>query len=169
MVLLLDFIRFSLCSEGRSEEIVRGQEPSLHTAMKLENQVTSLELSKKLKELGVKQGHHLWYWWQDGSADEKTGKFRWVLKQGGLFDDKCYAALTVAELGEISPCHVYTKKSPKDCCDYGNIEKGFAAENENAKDGERKYEHADTEANARAKALIYLLETKILTKNGERD
>jgi hypothetical protein len=64
--------------------------------MKLENQVTNLELSKRLKELGVKQ-ESLFYW--------KEYDGRWWLDYCGKpwdeFKDRWASAFTVAELGEI--------------------------------------------------------------------
>ena len=81
--------------------------------MKLEQQVTSLELSKKLKELGVKQ-EGLFLWTLDESYD-KEGTL--LMKDGhghySLLDEFCSysfnkynyncSAFTVAELGELLP------------------------------------------------------------------
>ena len=66
--------------------------------MKLENQVCSLELSKKLKSLGVKQGS-LWWWIHYYSL----GKMVWSLFQEDKDDgaNKKISAFTVAELLEI--------------------------------------------------------------------
>ena len=64
--------------------------------MNIEEQVTSLELSKKLKELGVKQ-ESLWYWWKAGHIfveEERYAGRQW---------EKLASALTVTELGELLP------------------------------------------------------------------
>lgn len=77
--------------------------------MKIEEQVCSLELAKKLKSLNVKQ-ESLYYWWQhcnkvhQGYEKEKP-EYKWVLQPyfKGLAIDNAYSAFTVAELGEMLP------------------------------------------------------------------
>lgn len=62
--------------------------------MKLEHQVVSLELAKKLKELGVKQ--ESLYWW--------VNRFPWSIQrheEGRWSRARTHSAFTVAELGEI--------------------------------------------------------------------
>ncbi len=66
--------------------------------MKLEDQLVSLELSMKLKKLGVKQ-ESLWYWYEDETLVIPC-------RQGGIIMDKdardnSYSAFTVVELGKI--------------------------------------------------------------------
>lgn len=125
--------------------------------MKIENQLTSLVPSKQLKDLGIKQDS-LWVW-----VDTPRG-YKIILNRGDsdIFREskEQISAFTVAEFGEILPCHIRTKKSMKGCCDNGNIAKGFSCFDEHAK--EKKYFHADTEADARGKMLIYLIENKLL-------
>ena len=112
--------------------------------MELSQQVVSLELAKRLKELGVKQ-ESLFYYSQNGLV-------------GGTYDviissSIICSAFTVAELGELLPYNCYTRKSKtnKGCFEAHIIEKGgdevFIDENE---------------ANARAKMLIYLIENKLV-------
>jgi hypothetical protein len=89
--------------------------------MTLENQVCSLELAKRLKELGVKQESLFWHVW-DGERDyflyhnEQVqvyeGKTNHILMRdgtikttGGQALDKC-SAFTVAELLEGMPRHI---------------------------------------------------------------
>jgi hypothetical protein len=80
--------------------------------LKLEDQVCSLDLAKRLKELGVKQ-ESLVYWW-DGyqgygyDAEKKWGprpiertEVSFQAPDRSLFWDKNSSAFTVAELGEI--------------------------------------------------------------------
>ena len=84
--------------------------------MKLENQVCSLELARKLKALGVKQ-KSFWCWKQmvdecatsgtpTTDATENYTQY-WTIQFNNEFqrthDTECYAAFTVAELGEILP------------------------------------------------------------------
>lgn len=145
--------------------------------MKLEDQVCSLELAKKLKELGVGQ-ESLFYWGRD-SID--IGEYRHILVMrfnGTLwhFDDEVakiqgkhgnniwfgeiescndYSAYTVAELGELLPMDVlFNSWRMKN----GDIRIG----NPTCK-GMRFT--ANTEVNARAKMLIYLLENKLIGIN----
>ena len=61
--------------------------------MKLQDQVTSLELSRKLKKLGVKQ-ESIWYWYCLGEDYAIRYRTPSVIKKG-------YSAFTVAELGEM--------------------------------------------------------------------
>lgn len=147
--------------------------------MKIENQVTSLELSKKLKSLGVKQ-ESLFYWAQSEFENEKPeltlyrsqkefderdgmGKLVGVWSHGdieiGSFIET-YSAFTVAELGEMLPESIVIADETfyflqnKEFVTYHNL---------NDDDADIWSEIDDTEANARAKMLIYLLENKIIT------
>ena len=148
--------------------------------MKLEQQVVSLDLAKRLKELGAKQ-ESLFWWLDNGSLNELCYKtpIAFVLKNGSeiathIVDremPKLYSAFTVAELGEMLPVEIYFEISPKDSfrgraewCIYkfGNC---WSLVLEECSDREGKlYEdiRADTEADVRAKMLIYLLENKLI-------
>lgn len=69
--------------------------------MSLENQVCSLELSKRLKELGVKQESVFCY-----TSDETENKLLYLPNRnetGSMKPLITYAAFTVAELGELLP------------------------------------------------------------------
>ena len=117
--------------------------------MKLEDQVCNLELSMRLKELGVKQ-ESLWYWQKYHWPSSKS-KGKWAVGDDlpglSLISDSC-SAFTVAELGEI----LY------DC----EWKLPYPAENNQRLwwhiTGSSSHKYALTEANARAKCLIYLLE-----------
>lgn len=66
--------------------------------MKLENQVVSLELSKRLRELGVKQ-ESIFYWCD---VSESYHEVRWeVILNPKIAVKDHVSAFTVAELGEI--------------------------------------------------------------------
>lgn len=154
--------------------------------MKLEQQAVSLELAQKLKELGVDQ-NSVFYWslkedvqTNGTNSDETSYKIRsknWNLIRKeeftiqtieGWYKQELCSAFTVAELGEMLP---------------KSIEKSYPGE-------EKKYtyylsiwyseqdikwyvgyedltgipcrEESDTEADARAKTLIYLIENGLL-------
>ncbi len=103
--------------------------------MKLENQVCSLELAKKLKGLGIKQ-ESLFQWSWDNED------YRLVYNKPHL---DLFAAFTVAELGEM--LSKYDEPLPH-----------IGDEDWYWYKGEEEI-GAKTEANARAEMLIYLLET----------
>jgi len=121
--------------------------------MKLENQVVSLDLAKRLKELGVKQ--ESLFWW-NRLSDEPNGTEDWDLRnfQSDLASE-VYSAFTVAELGEILPIRARSERWEKWYCTYNPHDSANA-------DGAR-IESAITEADARAKMLTYLLENKLTT------
>jgi len=123
--------------------------------MKKEKQVVSLELAKRLKKLGVKQNSQ-WYWeirifqlapdWMKNTPDAQLMECDYEKKEDWKhYKFEYYSTFTVAELGEILPYYVHSYKedarSGRWCCDEGD-----------------KQCFSDTEANARAKMLIYLVE-----------
>ncbi len=128
--------------------------------MKLENQVCSLELAKKLKELGVKQKSLIWWIYivsssYEGDDDFATRKEGWKLSQAPWKDEKnSYSAFTVAELGEMLPqgcasfrcshSNEYKCVPPRILQEYSTM-------------------IGNTEADARAKMLIYLIENNLPT------
>jgi hypothetical protein len=135
--------------------------------MKLEEQVTSLELSKKLKDLGVKQ-ESAFYWERSMFTDgwELKSKERASLK--GSYE--IYSAFTVAELGEMLPRVIQDKwflrtKPVKN----GNTAWSVQYVGKRGKEMTFRYSRmadpiqGNTEANARAKMLIYLLENDLLS------
>lgn len=141
--------------------------------MKLEQQVVSLELAQKIKELGVKQKESLFQWVDCKLNEDENGKTRnhWAifttddygkdpqspmteLPEWYDFEDfdygKCIPAFTVAELGELLPKNVSFPIPQREA-------KGWIWRNE---DGNH---FIDTEANARASLLIHLLENNFIT------
>jgi len=117
----------------------------------LELQVTSLEPSKRLKELGVKQDS-VYYW----SKCLLTSSTMYGMGEMGLMygygnppsdDVENYSAFTVAELGEALPRGTHTFKF---------------AENDYRVWGETITFSETKEADARAKMRIYLIENKLM-------
>lgn len=128
--------------------------------MKLEKQVCSLKLAKKLKELGVGQGSYF-VWYSAGVSGTLRARFermpKRVIKNG---EYQSYAAFTAAELGEMLPkrfnCGENSfwewrqKRVGNDFEVYFDSYLGVPEE------PSRKFFRAKTEGNARAEALIYL-------------
>lgn len=119
--------------------------------MKLEQQVTSSELSKRLKELGVKQESYFSWRFMDVFSTSELSK-------NELNSPTTYAAFTVAELGESLSVEVASYKTHNEGLNVACI-KYVVCEHS-------KYtniEWAAAEADARAQMLIYLLENKLIT------
>lgn len=137
--------------------------------MKSENQVCSLELSKRLKELGIKQESLFYY--IEHFDDHKivpviTDYDREIFNilTHDIFPPRLYSAFTTAELGEI----IFQKN-------YDNLENaGYLHINIEMIDRHEGFFYRLTnnltdhiidefnEVDARAKLLIYLIEYKIL-------
>jgi hypothetical protein len=137
--------------------------------MRLERQVCSLELAKRLKELGVKQESLFFYWRNVDGSGSPTNPYE---KQEGYllvgnpynihpFDEK-YSAFTVAELGEMLPEYKEGYKCVRTYWDKNKVGAEIGLRDTEA-EFHSKTHFADTEADARAKMLIYLLENKFIT------
>jgi len=119
--------------------------------MKLQDQVVEFELSHKIGSLEIPQDS-FWVWVQ--SKDIFGDSSEWILRPN-CHDGEGISAFTVAELGEMLPDgfdtnHYSARKAGKwHCLGTVNHEtKGFLG---------------DTEANARAKMLIYLKENNLIS------
>lgn len=152
--------------------------------MKLEQQVCSLELAKRIKELGVKQ-ESLW-WWFDVPNMKKNNKrifatdFEPYISSARssthstnketqrTINQHTYSAFTVAEMGELLPNWHYLGKDG-----FGHYYCGLndeAVENDHIKIPKDFYyedigelqQEDKLPANALAKMLIYLLENKLI-------
>lgn len=110
----------------------------------IEDHVTSLELSKKLKELGVKQeSEYHWKVFYNGQPPELS---RLTPDRSNKFVN--YSAFLASELEEMLPDYYATHHGEDGYRCFG---------------GEKIHsEVADTEANARAKMLIYLIENGLM-------
>lgn len=136
--------------------------------MKLENQVVSLDLAKRLKELEVKQ-ESLFYWAE--CCDNRLITADWHDQEMGEWGD-CHtyaskphvSAFTAAELGEMLPFSVVDDAHECTVEVYKDFKGNWEAWLEVAKSGWMSGEKivADTEADARAKMLIYLLENRLI-------
>lgn len=145
--------------------------------MKIKDQVCSLELAKRLKELGVKQESHFW-WHKDEPEDDYE-----LSDYGGSSGWRHYSAFTVAELGALLPSHLNIE-NPKTDPIIGGIWKEEAILVCGQLKAPLKAHYCDyhiyrprpyypqyekycgfnsaTEADARAKMLIYLIENNLI-------
>lgn len=144
--------------------------------MELEDQVVSLELSKKLKELGVKQ-ESLWSWWITTDRDDTPTLNRSSSKncpicghpRAPYFAE--VAAFTVAELGEMLPQEILVPnkhyKARRHLLRFGRYSVGPGLLPWYIRYVFSKVTHfeqrGETEANVRAKMLIYLIENKLIS------
>jgi hypothetical protein len=147
--------------------------------MNLENQVCSLDLANRLKELGVKQ--ESLFWWIAPEDNEKwppmlvfkTGLGAYYENGAGLNDYTFdvaplrVSAFTVAELGEMLPKIIQeidwwsVKTVSKD--EYKRWLCALFDTDAGGHDWKDPSFYANTEADARAKMLIYLLENNLMT------
>ena len=139
--------------------------------MKLENQLVNLKLSKKIEKLGVKQDS-LWYWCECNNEDfGKIGEWS-IIKEVDKRNWKYCSAFTVAELGEMLPekielqTHTMGNKGDKIIFELcfginGDYNKYWVAYGENGILTNHHYIEAKTEADTRAKMLIYLIENDL--------
>ncbi len=128
--------------------------------MELSKQVVSLELAKKLKELGVKQESY--FSWVGDDIWDKTQQSDYQ-STSTLPSDQWISLFTVAELGEI----LTEIKDDSAIYEFHNNRKGLHNyhiwHEEHDKRNDFKYVlDAHTEADARAKLLIYLIENKLI-------
>ena len=146
--------------------------------MNLEQQVCSLDLAKRLNELGVKYESLLWWngaleWVEKEVSNHGGGisrvmvedeKLTWNISRVPSDHPSCkasYAAFTVAELGEM----LKSKYVRSSWVWLPDLEEGLPKENKwhCIVGGQVEGFTADREADARAKMLIYLIENKLIT------
>ncbi len=123
--------------------------------MKLYDQVVSLELAKKLKELGVKQ--ESLYWWTTDNLNFTDDKCTWILEPTVDSYARRISAFTVAELLDISPAS--TSMLKRTDLPTKKIPRYYVETFEHYRD----QDYDSNPANALAKMLIYLLENKLVT------
>jgi hypothetical protein len=114
--------------------------------MKLEDQVVSLKLANKLKELGVKQESHFMWKYDESYYLVATNS------RCGTGKGIAASAFTVAELGEMLPFGIAYALVTMKGETHWNIEV----------QGIKTRTVADTETDARAKMLICLIENGLI-------
>jgi len=132
--------------------------------MKIEDQVCSLELAKRLKELGVKQESFCW-WVEPEYTNDKEPFVQAEFPAGHTARTHIASAFTVAELGEMLPItihgdfdHLICDKAIQHWFVYYSCDR----EGSPRPKGGLYLQTESTEANARAKLIVYLLENKFL-------
>ena len=120
----------------------------------MKNKVTGLELSKKLKELGVKQDSEFYH------AGDKRIVANEVKR---LFPVHCSAFLS-CELGEMLPAIVkgYRLSAIKDDDNTWYVEYSDSINTMSNETLDEAFFQADTEAEARGKMVEYLLENNLI-------
>lgn len=129
--------------------------------MKLENQVCSLELSKRLKELGVKQESYFhWYisYRSNYAFILESKEVNCIVDSNDTYS--VYKAFTIAELGEMLP--PYIEKDGKTYWCHFNIKHIQYMTRDSNCDDLGPVMRADNEADVRAMMLIYLLENGLI-------
>lgn len=127
--------------------------------MRIEDQVCSLELAKRLKELGVEQNSYFSYeWYSDNAYRLANPHDRTDPMNGATIID----AFTVSELGKMLPdailfhnskCYIKSQKKDNEYKIYiDHLSRLVIFFDEN-------------EADARAKMLIYLIENGLIKEN----
>ena len=133
--------------------------------MELEEQLTSLQPSKKLKELGVKQDSiHGWR-----ETISMKGINTWILCNNyDIFvKDKNYSAFSVAELGNILPYLIFTKCPQNMCAENMELvitktDDGWSVKYHGTIYHPLHTEHSKKLSDAMALMLIYLLKNKLI-------
>lgn len=134
--------------------------------MKVEEQVCSLELSKRLKELGVKQ-ESLWWWVQRWGRTCFTVKEKeWTLTERNTINGRpCFPAFSIAELGKMLPHKIEGGLGEYLLTCGINSDGRWCVEYVDYNRNDSNYSKVDTsEANARAKMLIELIENGYVKK-----
>jgi len=135
--------------------------------MNLKDQVCSLELSKKLKELGVEQESYFVFENTVGQVDQSCWRLieSWRFKENNDTDMECISAFTVAELGEMLPCASMSEKYLTEE-DGKNLIAWNCYSTDSSDDRIWGYDDrtiAETEVDVRAKMLVYLIEQGVVT------
>lgn len=129
--------------------------------MNIEQQVVSIDLARRLEELGVKQDSYF-YWTICDDCTKATGVEEATLQDGKNHGNN-YSAFTVAELGEILPKEIsYEGFAHYLVCETSGT--GWHIYYRQHEDN--KFIPAcrtdEEETNARAKMLIYLIENGLM-------
>lgn len=136
--------------------------------MKLDDQVCSLECAKRLKELGVKQESLFYHYNEPYYYGKKCEEENWCIGTKEKLEDALnlregpYSAFTVAELGEMLP---YFFENVRQAIRYEKCpsKSGFEWVISHSKNYNNTFCISEqTEVNARAKMIIYLLENKLM-------
>lgn len=134
----------------------------MEEGVKLEDQVCSLELARRLKELGVKQ--ESMFAWHSYHLVSKSMSERWEVRRGKSYVKKGYSAFTVAELGEI----LFSNGNAFTTYGYPKTLKEWTIQYKTeGYPGLTYSEKGQTEADARSKMLIHLVENGIVKPQQE--
>jgi hypothetical protein len=144
--------------------------------MTLDKLVTSLELSKELKELGVKQDG-IFYW---DDRQKKVCLSNWGepgdLGKYPLIQSFCFSAFTSGELGDILPSTIEADEGMKFDLNiwkdrvFWNVDYWWDEDTRKKSDLHFERMYDKSLAGAMAKMLIYLLKNNLITlSRGENE
>jgi len=141
--------------------------------MNISDQVCSIELAQKLKQLGVKQ-ESLFYWqnqpYNDGTDDIvlMINEIHNDRNSNTIINTECetddhpkYAAFTVAELGAMLPYEVNERFLIIEKC-FCNLWQLKYSDEDYLRESVIVEIKDESEANARAQMLIYIIENKLI-------
>jgi hypothetical protein len=118
-----------------------------------------LELAKRLKELGVLQKAY-WNWSQRKQMSINEGDvpyWEWYLRPGGVIGARSYCAFTASELTNSIPGKIQTERY------HGEQMECLLDERAHERILEDRKTTDATEADARAKLLVYLTEKQLVS------
>ena len=121
------------------------------------NGCCDLEYAEELRDLGIKQ-ESLWYWHNFGDKEKDCYK----LGHKGDSRWRLYSAFTVAELGELLPVYIELKGRGSAYLDSFKHTDCWVISYRVGRARADTREEAGTEANARAKMLIYLIKNNLI-------
>jgi len=128
--------------------------------MELKDQVTNRELSERLRDLGVPQ--ESLFWWVEYTDGFGSQGERWDVQGNHIGYKQFCAAFTVAELGEMLP-HTFKTGNEVRLLECAPDYPGGWWVRDGSYSSATHAEWADTEADARAAMLVYLLENHLIT------
>lgn len=132
--------------------------------MKIIDQVTSLEISKKLKKIGVKQ-ESAFYWAFAHNCTEYPPKIYYIGNDNPNFIEEHWSAFTVAELAEILPKQIRGFDlliRPMDGSTPLKWHLGYVENNQEGYEYRFERQASDNLANAMAWMLIYLIKDGLI-------
>src|ERR1700722_12116697 len=123
--------------------------------MELEDQIVSLELAKRIKELGVKQDSYFWWVNPDMTEGNVTQLLSYDERYLDHHPDLYYSAFTASELMDMLPAYI-------EPCGYFTIIKMDRSYEVSYSNIQENCPTSENISNSLAKMIIQLLEQKLI-------